>query len=105
MKTTTCAFAVTALFWTALTGYAQQATRSAAISDRCPKPADFPQLKKLADNVYVFSDLHSGGLGYMTNNLIVITTEGVLVADGQGTPAITQKLVDQVKTLTPQLIR
>jgi len=79
--------------------------RTGAIADRGLTPADFPQLKKLTDDVYVFSDLHSAGFGYMTNDLIVITTNGVLVADGQGAPAVTQKLVDQVATLTPQPIR
>jgi cyclase len=79
--------------------------RTGAIADRGLTPADFPQLKKLTDHVYVFSDLHSAGFGYMTNDMIVITTDGVLVADGQGTPAVTQRLVDQVATLTPQPIR
>jgi len=82
-----------------------QATRSAAIADRGLTAADFPQLKHVAPNVYVFSDLHSGGFGYMTNDMIVITTDGVLVADGQGTPAVTQKLVDQIGKLTTQPIR
>jgi cyclase len=79
--------------------------RTGAIADRGLTPADFPQLKKLTDHVYVFSDLHSAGFGYMTNDMIVITTDGVLVADGQGTPAVTQKLVDQVAKLTPQPIK
>ena len=81
----------------------QQPTRSALVADRGLKPADFPQVKKLAENVYVFSDLHT--LGYMTNDLIVVTPEGVLVADGQGSAPVTQKLVDHVKTLTPQPIK
>ena len=88
-----------------LTVSGAQATRSAAIADRGLTVADFPQLKKVASNVYVFSDLHSGGFGYMTNDMIVITTDGVLVADGQGTPAVTQKLVDQIGKLTTQPIR
>ncbi len=78
-------------------------TRSALIADRGLKPSDFPQLKKLLDNVYVFSDLHT--LGYMTNDLIVITGDGVLIADGQGSAPVTQKLVDQVKKLTSQPIK
>src|ERR1700683_512203 len=41
----------------------------------------------------------------MPNDMIVITTDGVLVADGQGTPSVTQKLVDQVAKLTPQPIK
>jgi cyclase len=82
-----------------------QVLRTAAITDRGLTAADFPQLKKLTDNVYVFSDLHSGGFGYMTNDMIVITTDGVLVADGQGTPAVTQKLVDQIGKLTTQPVK
>ncbi|HKW03386.1 MAG TPA: MBL fold metallo-hydrolase [Vicinamibacterales bacterium] len=82
----------------------QPRSRSAAIADRGLTPADFPKLQKIADRVYVFSDLHSGGFGYLTNDLIVVTDAGVLVADGQGTPAVTQKLVDEIRRLTPQPI-
>ena len=80
------------------------ASRSAAIADRGLTAAAFPQVKKIRDDVYVFSDLHSGGFGYMTNDMIVVTTAGVLIADGQGTTAVTQKLVDAVRTITPQPI-
>lgn len=68
------------------------------------KPADFPQHKQLAPNVYVWSDVHPSGL-YTTNNLIVITTDGVLVADGQRDAATTKKMVDWIATLTPQPIK
>ena len=98
--------AFAALFCLALVATAvaaQTSTRSAAVADRGLKPADFPQLKKIAENVYVFSDLHT--LGYMTNDLIVVTTDGVLVADGQGSAPVTQKLVEQIKTLTPQPLK
>jgi len=88
----------------ALANAAQQPTRSAAIVDRGLTPADFPKLQKLTDRVYVFSDLHSGGFGYLTNDLIVLTDAGVLVADGQGTAAVTQKLVEAIHRLTPQPI-
>ncbi len=88
----------------ALASAPQQPSRSAAIVDRGLTRADFPKIQKLTDRVYVFSDLHSGGLGYLTNDLIVITDAGVLVADGQGTPAVTKKLVDAIRGLTPQPI-
>lgn len=86
-------------------GFTQQPVRSAAVADCGLKSSDFPQLKKLLNSVYVFSDLHSGGLGYMTNDLIVITTDGVLVADGQGRTDVTQKMVDQIARLTAQPIK
>jgi glyoxylase-like metal-dependent hydrolase (beta-lactamase superfamily II) len=57
------------------------------------------------ENVYTFSDLHTGGLGYLTNDMIVITTDGVLVADGQGNPDVTKKLVDAIRNITPQPIK
>jgi len=68
-----------------------------------PKPADYPQIKKLADDVYVWSDIHPSGL-YTTNDLIVITTNGVLVADGQRDAETTKKMVDRIATLTKQPI-
>lgn len=60
--------------------------------------------KKLTDNVYVWSDLHPSGL-YATNNLVVITRDGVLVADGQRDAETTRKLVDYIKTLTDRPIK
>ena len=60
-----------------------------------PKPADFPQQKQLAANVYVWSDIHPSGL-YTTNNLIVVTTDGVLVADGQKDADTTKKMVEGI---------
>lgn len=69
-----------------------------------PNPADFPQQNKLADNVYVWSDVHPSGL-YTTNDLIVITTDGVLVADGQRDLATTTKMVDGIAKLTTQPIK
>jgi glyoxylase-like metal-dependent hydrolase (beta-lactamase superfamily II) len=41
----------------------------------------------------------------MTNDMIVVTSDGVLVADGQGTVAVTQKLVAAIAKLTPQPIK
>jgi len=67
-------------------------------------PADYPQHKKLADNVYVWSDVHPSGL-YTTNDLIVITSDGVLVADGQKDAATTKKMIDGIAAITPQPIK
>ena len=67
-------------------------------------PADFPTHKKLAENVYVWSDVHPSGL-YTTNNLIVITNDGVLVADGQKDAETTKKMVDWIGTITRQPIK
>ena len=69
-----------------------------------PNPADFPQQKQIAPNVYVWSDVHPSGL-YTTNDLIVVTTDGVLVADGQRDAATTKKMVDGIAKLTKQPIK
>jgi len=62
------------------TGTAQDTgRRTGLISERGLTAANFPQHKKLADNVYVWTDVHPSGL-YVTNNLIVVTSDGVLVA-------------------------
>lgn len=82
----------------------QPPARTGLLSERGLTPADFPQNKKLANNVYVWTDVHPTGL-YTTNDLIVVTTDGVLVADGQKDPATTKKMVDFIKGLTNQPIR
>lgn len=79
------------------------APRTGLIAQRGLTAADFPQLKKLAPDVYVWSDLHPSGL-YTTNDLIVITTQSVLVADGQKDAATTKAMVDRIKALTTQPI-
>lgn len=79
--------------------------RSGHITDRGLTTADFPRLKPLTPHVYAWEDLHISGAGYTTNSLIVVTPEGVLVADGQGTPDATRKLIAGVAKLTTQPIR
>src|SRR6185312_14061267 len=68
---------------------------------------DFPRLKQLASNVYAYEELRPSDPGKFktTVNLIVVTGAGVLVADGQGNVGATEKLVAQVKKLTPLPIR
>ena len=73
-------------------------------STRPLEPAAFPQHRQLAPNVYVWSDVHPSGL-YTTNNLIVITTDGVLVADGQKDADTTKKMIDGIRALTEQPIK
>jgi len=64
-----------------------------------------PTLREIAPGVYVWSDLHPSGGGLMTNSLIVVTDEGVLVADGQGSPEATAAMVEGIGRLTDRPIR
>jgi len=85
-----------------------QIVRTADATVRGFSESDFPRLKKLAENVYAYEDLNGsidGNLAFTTNSLIVVTTDGVLVADGQGSVAKTKRLVDAIGRLTTQPIR
>jgi glyoxylase-like metal-dependent hydrolase (beta-lactamase superfamily II) len=84
-------------------GRGEEFLPTALISERNLKPTDFPTLRSTTGDVYVWEDVHS--LGFLTNNLIVITSDGVLIADGQGTPEATQKMVGAVHLLTTQPIK
>jgi cyclase len=63
----------------------------------------FPRFVKLADRVYGYEEIRAPGM--TTVSLVVIGTDGVLIADGQGSPAATQTMVDKIKQLTPLPIK
>jgi len=66
---------------------------------------DFPRTLKVTDNVYTYEDFHAGPEKFTTTNMFVVSSEGVLVADGQGSPAETKGLVDAIAKVTPQPIK
>jgi glyoxylase-like metal-dependent hydrolase (beta-lactamase superfamily II) len=69
------------------------------------KDSDFPVITKVAENVYLYQGPHSTQSGWLINSLIVITTDGVVVLDGQQTAQGMARMVDEVKKLTPQPIK
>jgi cyclase len=64
---------------------------------------DFPRFVKLADNVYGYEEIRQPG--FTTVSLVVIGRDGVLIADGQGSLAATQAMLDRIKTLSPLPVR
>ena len=60
---------------------------------------DFPRVVKLADNVYGYEEIRQPG--FTTVSLIVVGKNGVLIADGQGSAAATQAMLDHIKAITP----
>src|SRR3954469_12334528 len=66
--------------------------------------SDFPRTIKIADNVYTYEDFHAGPEKFTTTNMFVVTDAGVLVADGQGSPAETRGLVDAIRKITSKPI-
>jgi cyclase len=70
--------------------------RTAFPEKRGHKMTDFPRLVKIAENVYGWEDFHPSKTGMTTVSMFVVGRDGVLLADGQGSPAQTQALVDAI---------
>ena len=85
--------------------FAQGVVRTADPVKRGFKPGDFPRTVKVSENVYTYEDFHAGDEKFTTTNMFVVTTAGVLVADGQGSPAATQALVGAIARVTPTPIK
>ena len=67
---------------------------------------DFPRIQRLAPDVYSYEQLRSAGAErFTTVSLFVVTSEGVLVADGQGSVAETRRMIDAIAKITSQPIR
>ena len=79
----------------------QSVARTADPIARGMRLTDFPRTIKVADNVYTYEDFHAGPEKFTTSNMFVVTSDGVLVADGQGSPAETKGLVDAIRNVTP----
>jgi glyoxylase-like metal-dependent hydrolase (beta-lactamase superfamily II) len=92
-----------ALFFAAM--LVQEPIRTADITVRGLKPSDFPRITKLAANVYAYEQIDPTKRIVTANNLIVVSTDGVLVAEGQGTVENVKRLVADIATLTPQPIK
>lgn len=78
------------------------------LAKRGLKVSDFPRWKQLAPNIYSYEGVHAPdpeGRVINTVSLIVIGSDGVLVADGQGDPAQGQAMVDNIKMLTAQPVK
>lgn len=79
----------------------------ADISTRDLQVTDFPRLKELAPNIYAYEGLLSlpGGVAFTTVSLIVITTNGVMVVDGQGDVWQTKLMIENIQKLTSQPLK
>jgi len=106
-----CALAGYSLVTHAQTGgpsLGDESIRTADINVRGLKRSAFPQMRKLADNVYVYSGLQLRTdieMEFTTNNLVVVTRDGVLVADAQINVADTGQLLAAIAKVTPLPVR
>ncbi len=79
---------------------------TADIAKRGLKAADFPRWKELEPNIYAYEDLlTSAGVSFTTNSLIVVTTDGAVLVDGQDDPERGKLLVESLKKITPQPLK
>lgn len=87
--------------------HAEDAVPTGDISKRGLQKSDFPRWKELTPNVYAYEDtlgpMH--GVTITSVSLIVVTTDGVVVVDGQNEVSQVQAMVQNIKKLTPQPIR
>ena len=65
--------------------------------------SEFPRVIKLADNVYGYEEIRQPG--FTTVSLFVVGNDGVLIADGQGSPAATQTMLDHIAKITTKPIK
>ena len=77
--------------------------RTAYPEKRGFKLSEFPRTIKLADNVYGYEEIRQPG--FTTVSLFVVGTDGVLIADGQGSPAATQKMLDEIAKVTTKPVK
>ena len=92
-----------ALFAVGLTVVADAQVRTAFPDKRGLKLTEFPRVVKLADNIYGYEEIRNPG--FTTVSLFVVGADGVLVADGQGSPAATQTMLDHVAKVTSKPVK
>src|SRR5262252_7983476 len=79
--------------------------RTADPAKRGLKESDFPRTIRVTENVYTYEDFHAGDEKFTTTNMFVVGDDGVLVCDGQGSPAETKGLVDAIAKVTSKPIK
>lgn len=80
---------------------------SADIASRGLLETDFPRLQQLDSGIYTYEGLHAplpDGTTINTVSLIVVTSSGVMVVDGQADIWQTKLLIESIRKLTQQPI-
>ena len=85
--------------------FAQDVVRTGDPYARGYTDDDFPRVKELAEGVYSYEQLRTADAEQFTTvSMFVVTSEGVLVADGQGNLDETQRMIDEIAKITDQPI-
>lgn len=86
-----------------LSSPAHAQVRTAYPAERGLSPADFPRLLPLGRGVYAYEALRAPG--FTTVSMIVVGSEGVLIADGQESPDATRAMLAAVATVSDKPVR
>ena len=73
---------------------ATQLPRTAFPEKRGFQKSEFPRVVKIAENVYGYEEFHNPGM--TTVSMFVVGRDGVMLVDGQGSPAATQRLLEAI---------
>jgi glyoxylase-like metal-dependent hydrolase (beta-lactamase superfamily II) len=65
--------------------------------------SQFPRTIKLAEGVFGYEEIRQPG--FTTVSLFVVGADGVLIADGQGSPAATQAMLEAIRKVTDKPVR
>ena len=68
-----------------------------------PRPA--PRKIEIAPGVFVFMTAPYGGVGLDGNSIVVLSNDGVLVFDSNGTPAAAAAVLGEIRSMTTQPVR
>ena len=106
-KATTCAVLTVMLAVLSGASASAQSATTGDVAKRGLSEANFPRTRQLAPGVYSYEALRAGDPGgkMTTVSLIVVTNDGVLVADGQGNATQTKEMVDWIAKTTAQPIK
>src|SRR6185295_11008679 len=89
-----------------LSAFAQGLKRTADPRERGYRDSDFPRVQKIASGVYTYEAVvGSPAERYTTNSMFVVTNDGVLVADGQGSPDAVKLMLAEIAKITPQPVK
>lgn len=101
---TVAALAAAILMFTGAT--AADTAKSADIAYHELEASDFPRWHQIAPNVYAYEDtLTTPDFTFTTNSLIVVTSDGVVLIDGQDHEEQGVSLVNAIKEITPQPLK
>src|SRR5262245_61106538 len=78
---------------------------AAALFVQTGRAEELPRLARLSDGVFAYEQVDPTKRGVTVNNLIVVTSDGVVVTDGQGTVDNTRALLASIATVTPLPVR